>query len=367
MSRKNDQPQERPEKHRINEEAATWHVRIQNGDVQMDDPDYLEWLAISPAHGAAMRRARELWALVGDEAAAPEMVKARRDALNHSGKAASKRWSVFGRAPGYLKVAAAAAMIALVGAPTLMLMSERNDRTVVAEAPIVDTYQTDIAETRIVTLADNSRVSLDASTTLTVRYSSEARDIELKEGQAHFDVAKDEARPFRVTAGDQTIVATGTAFNIELVGEEVLVTLLEGEVIVTDNAVLERVVATNPNATAPRTPQRPAPVKMKPGQLLVASVEAAPQIVEDTNIEKTNAWRDGKVFLEGDSLVAAVARMNRYSRIELTVADEALVDLRLSGVFNAGDTDAFIEAVEAYFPIEARRMSASRIEFHSST
>ena len=56
--------------------------------------------------------------------------------------------------------------------------------------------------------------------------------------------------------------------------------------------------------------------------------------------------------------------MNRYSRIRLFVADDSLNVLEVGGIFNAGDTDAFIEALEAAFPIEARRMSASLIELH---
>ena len=366
MSQKEKNLEIRGDKRRINEEAAAWHIRIRNGDVADHNAAYLAWLSASPDHEAAMKRAEKLWVIFGAEAAAPEIMKARRDALDQSGKAAARRWSAFRRAPRYLKLAAAVAVVALVGAPGVMLLMERQASRAVAEASVTEAYRTAIAETRVVTLADNSRISLDALTALTVKYTDEARDIELLEGQAHFDVAKDLTRPFRVTAGGQTVLATGTAFNVELVGEEVLVTLLEGEVMVTDNMVLQRPDprAANMAGDAPAIAARPAPVKMRPGQLLVASLETAPQLVDNTNLEKTNAWRAGKVFLEGDSLSAAVTRMNRYSRIKLTVADEGLADLRLSGVFNAGDTDAFIEAVEAYFPIEARRMSASRIEFH---
>ena len=49
---------------------------------------------------------------------------------------------------------------------------------------------------------------------------------ELLSGQARFDVAHDAARPFSVHAGGQTVVATGTAFNVDLLGPQVLVTLI---------------------------------------------------------------------------------------------------------------------------------------------
>ena len=372
MSQKETTTIEREHRRRLNEEAAAWCIRIQNGDVSEDDAAYLDWVSATPDHAAAMRSAAALWAMFGEGATSPEIMKARRDALDQTGRTAARRWSAFRRSPRMPKLAAAAAAAVLAATPAIIMTTGRQDsatiaETVIAEAVIAETYRTAIAETRVVTLADNSRVSLDALTVLSVNYTEQGRDIELIEGQAHFDVARDLSRPFRVTAGDQTVVATGTAFNVELVGDEVLVTLLEGEVVVTDNSVLRapdrraEQVSVDP-ASAPA-----APVKMRPGQLLVASVQTAPRLVDDTNIEKTNAWRDGMVFLEGDSFSAAVARMNRYSRIELTVADHTLSDLRISGVFNAGDTDAFVEAVQAYFPIEARRVSASRIEFHPRT
>ena len=72
-------------------------------------------------------------------------------------------------------------------------------------------------------------------------------------------------------------------------------------------------------------------------------------------------------MLVDDPLSVAVARMNRYSQIRLVVADDSLDELGVSGVFNAGDTDAFVEALEAYFPVDARRVSASRIEIHPRT
>ena len=345
------------QRRRINAEAAAWHLRFRDGTADEGSSDYLDWLASSPDHGAAMERARNTWDVFGDHAVAPEVVKARRDALDRSGKFAARRWAVFGSVPRPAKAMAAAVMLAVVMTPVFFFWQQADNRPANG-VTAVQVFETDIGETRIVTLSDNSRVSLDAFTRLKLRYTEDERDIELERGQAHFDVATDPTRPFRVTAGDQVVTATGTAFNVEMVGDDVLVTLLEGEVVVTEAPAAQPIQASSPVDVPP-----PAH-KLRPGQLLVASARHEPQIVDEVNVQKTNAWRDGKVFLEGDSLSVAVARMNRYSRIKLSVADDSLEALRISGVFNAGDTDAFVEAVEAYFEIDARRMTSSRIELH---
>lgn len=347
------------DRRRNNAEAAVWLLRFENETADENSPDYLNWLAASPDHGEAMKRARSTWRVFGDHAAAPEMVRARRDALDRSARFAAGRWAAFRSVPQAMKVMAAAVLLAAVAAPMSFFWHQHGSRPA-NETAVVQVFETDIGETRVVTLSDNSRVSLDAFTRLNVRYTADGREIELERGQAHFDVAEDRARPFRVMAGNQTVTATGTAFNVEMIGTDVLVTLLEGEVVVTD-----ALAAKSPTSSLQANRAAPPALKLKPGQLLVASARQRPQIIDKTNMQKTNAWREGKVFLDGDSLSVAVARMNRYSRIKLSVADESLEVLRISGIFNAGDTDAFVEALEAYFPVDARRMTSSSIELHS--
>ena len=363
---------------RILEEAAVWCMRLEAGEASENSPDYRAWLEASDKHQDAMARARITWGVLGDHAKSPELTKARSDALSRSTDSAARRWQPLKSGRGLagarfgwrVRATAAALVVALIAVPVALLQFSGEQPTTneplaaSAEAAPVR-YVTDVAETRIVTLADNSRISLDAATQVSVSYTATARDITLLAGQAHFDVAKDATRPFRVTAGDRTIVAIGTAFNIELIGDEVLVTLLEGEVVITDaDASSQKVPAPSRGSDHTTLASSSAPVKLEPGQQLLAVRDKTPRIDAAPNIEKTTAWRQGKVFLEEDMLPVAVARMNRYSRIRLIVADDSLNLLEVGGVFNAGDTDAFIEALEAAFPIEARRMSASLIELH---
>ena len=77
------------------------------------------------------------------------------------------------------------------------------------------------------------------------------------------------------TAGDQTVLATGGAFNVEMVGDDVLVTLLEGEVIVTDARNEEHRLTVDALGTEDMTAV-PSSVKLKPGEQLLASVAAPP-------------------------------------------------------------------------------------------
>src|SRR5262249_6139101 len=72
-----------------------------------------------------------------------------------------------------------------------------------------------VGERRSITLADGSRVDLDADSALSVAFSDAQRRITLERGRAFFQVAKDPARPFIVAAGAGEIRALGTAFDVK--------------------------------------------------------------------------------------------------------------------------------------------------------
>ena len=82
------------------------------------------------------------------------------------------------------------------------------------------------------TLADGSKLHLNTNSVVTVDFSSTARNIVLLKGEAHFEVAHDTSRPFSVTAGNNTVTAVGTAFNMQYVDDNAF------ELVVTDGKVL---------------------------------------------------------------------------------------------------------------------------------
>jgi transmembrane sensor len=69
-------------------------------------------------------------------------------------------------------------------------------------------------------------MTINSASELTVRMAKGSREIEIAQGEAWFDVAKDASRPFIVTAGKVRARAVGTAFSVRRreTGVEVLVT-----------------------------------------------------------------------------------------------------------------------------------------------
>lgn len=314
-------------------EAAAWRVRLTESGLE-SCAGFEEWMS-DPANAAAWAQVSEPWDRIGDEATSPEIMAARAAALSRARKNAQVRWTTRRRLP-----AIAAAMVVMIG---------------VAAAGVggwvwwdaqPDVYRTEDGERRVVRLADGSTISLDAASEVRVRYTEDARRLELVDGQARFEVARNPDAPFSVQARDQRIVATGTAFNVDLLGSRVLVTLIEGQVEVMNVPRLDR--ATDAPEVAERAP---SPVVLEPGeQLVVGPAEPASVIAVSTT--RTTAWETGRVEFENEPLSSAVERISRYGSRNIRV-EGAVRDLAISGVFRAGDVDTFIDAVTAYLPVEA--------------
>lgn len=316
------------------EEAAAWRLRIFGEDepCPADAEAFERWLSASLGHQEAFDRSGAAWDLFEPHAAEPEVIRARRDALEFARQSGARRWANrLTRRAGF-RIAASLAAAAVLGAVTWPIIDG------------VDVYRTRLGERREVTLLDGSRVALDSDSRVSVHYTRDARRLTLEKGQARFDVAHNSARPFSVTAGDRRVVATGTAFNIELLGKRVNVTLIEGSVVV---ATLTKA---QPLAPAPK----PAKViSLKAGQQLVATAGLPTEQVAPAKLDDATAWQRGKIVLDNLSLEDAAIRVNRYADRKVVVADPTAAAMTVSGVFQAGDPETFARAMAQYLDLQA--------------
>lgn len=209
-------------------------------------------------------------------------------------------------------------------------------------------YATQVGQRSTVTLQDGSTVELNAKSIIRVRFTATQRRVDLLSGQALFHVAKGSQRPFVVAAGDREIVAIGTEFDVRRDSSSVRVTLVEGRVAVTQPPV-------DFNSETPRqwSLQKPASgaVYLEPGQQSVTQEASGVTRVVSVDVQKVIGWRDGRVSFEDVTLVDALIEMNRHSLRQIRLADPALAQQRISGTFRAGEQQAFVEALESYFPL----------------
>jgi transmembrane sensor len=276
-----------------------------------------------PRSAAAFEKVADIWEGVGRSANRPEFLALREQAIARARRASQRRWSQpWGVLQRWRALVAGIAAIAIT-AGTVWQVSPYGFRPGVS--------RTGIGEQRTLELSDHTRVALDSSTRIRTTMTADTRTVEITQGQVQFFVAHEVARPFKVIAGGHTIVALGTVFTVEYDAHFVRVDMMEG-----------RVAVVAPDA-----------IELTAGEEARFSPDGRATVTPQADIEAATAWRGGKVIFRAERLGEAIQRLNRYSHVQLQIDDAELADLRVSGVFEAGDNRGFADAMTAYLPVVA--------------
>jgi transmembrane sensor len=315
-------------------EAAAWVARLHgSGRSRALEAGFKRWLQADPEHVRAFEIATEAWEIGGS---------IPRGALPRIADPASGRRAPRALMRSCLPIAAALTTV-VVG--TLLYVNR--------EQPAVTT---NVGEQRMLTLDDGSRIFLNTDTRLFVQEEPARRHVRFDSGEALFDVTRNPARPFVVTVGDKEVVALGTSFVVRHDRERLAVTLVQGEVAVSP------VSASRAEAAESHGENQDRATVLTPGQRLTFADDHPPKLDEPA-LEKVTAWRRGEVILEKTRLQDAADEMNRYSAVKIVIDDALTGDIRVSGIFRAGDSVRFAQAVgETYhLPVhhDARRIVIS--------
>lgn len=342
---------------RIEEQAASWAIRVAGGLSAQDESELEQWLASDARHRGALAYAQAVWqdmdrvnALAGGANGSESRLLSPRDdgsgsgAAIQSGGVASRHGSRQGRteripAKRWLVAAALALFccgLLLYGLQSQYFAGER--------------YETPIGGTASVPLQDGSQVTLNTSSRVRVTMTLEERRIELQQGEAFFDVAKEKSRPFVVRAGALRVVAIGTQFSVRRDDDGLQVVVTEGRVRLegdVENARDQIVEA----GQAARITSR--------SHLVLAQLPAGAA-------QRRLAWRDGKVEFDGESLREAVAEMNRHNRRKIAVDDPVLAARPVIGIFPANDPEGFATTVAAALQaLEIEKADAIHLSVHA--
>lgn len=201
-------------------------------------------------------------------------------------------------------------------------------------------YRTAVGEQRVIELADGSTVRLDTNSAVRVRFERGQRGLVLERGQALFTVAHDADRPFIVNAGDTSVTAVGTVFDVRRQGPTAQITLVSGVVKVEakSGGAQRRLIA---GEQATLTPAGP----------LIRTVDA----------DTVTAWSSGRLIFRDKPLAQAVAEVNRYLDEPIVLNAPDLGSASVNGVVRTGDRAAFVEMAAATFGLRVDRDPKGRV------
>ena len=338
----------------VDARAAAWLARRDRGGWSDADAAGLEaWLDEATAHRVAFLRLQAAWEECGrlqalgaglqdgppergrwTNGAAPGMPSAQAPA----GEGFALETLVF--APRHRRPAGTPRMGGWAGlAATVVLAAGLALGWQWQSAVDASTHSTAIGGIDTVPLADGSRTVLGSDSRIEVRLSRGERRIELQQGEAFFEAAKDPRRPFVVEAGERRVVAVGTRFSVRRDGPDLRVVVTEGRVRLESGPDGGR---RRPMATLPA------------GSVALATATGV--MVQSGSVDEAErlvGWQDGLLSFSDVTLAEAAAEFNRWNARPILVADEAAAALRIGGSFRWSNAEGFARLLEQGFPIRA--------------
>ena len=375
-----------PDRDIIEDEALEWLIRL-DADNPLDKSEERvldEWLARSPVHREALRSLNVFWsnANVLGSLAEPSSVICllQKRCLSYFQPLIDrKRSAIF------------ATMLVLgfgmfgLGGFNLKNSADTNGL-----------YVTAVGQQKTVTLADDSIIQLNTNSQVQVDYSNGFRNIRLLQGEAHFDVAKNKNKPFRVYAGSGRVQAVGTAFNVYLRGSDVDVFVTEGRVAVASilniddqlpidadasNSHASTAVADDTDAYIATRVNGLGEISAGQGALLKIAeavgvdddaqgaqrfeLELVPDFTSSAGHPKKNhplAWRKGLIIFSGESLEQVIAEISRYTPVQIEIVNPELRNIEIGGQVEVGDTDSMFKALEVNFGLTIKRISYNHVQ-----
>ena len=308
------------------EQASLWAARLDGDTLDRAQRAELDaWLAENPAHRALLTRYCQLSTDLEEQV--PALVAAGRIAMPATHATPQRRGWTF---PRFASLTLAAAAAVAVG-----FMVFRSGQP-------VENFATAVAQRRTHTLADGTRVELNAHTTLRFEHDATGRRARLAGGEALFIVAKDSARPFTVETPVGSVRVTGTTFNVRT----------EPGTVAFEVTVVEGSVQVRPGDTGGTEPA--IPLALGAGDRFTADAAGGKvRALKADQLDDVLAWRQGVIIFDDVPLREAAARFAYHHGTSIQVAP-AVAGEKVGGRYNLDDLRGFLVGIESFLPVTVK-------------
>ncbi|QXI23735.1 FecR family protein [Pseudomonas iranensis] len=305
--------------------ALAWLSLLHDRPSTGDQLTFSQWLRADPAHAEAYAQAQVIWEL----SESPARTLADEDALALQGylramdaprRSPMLRWS------GALALAACLLLMVSLGTGWQAQRWLDDLRADHVSAP---------GEIRTVTLADQSRVTLDADSAIAVDFSHGQRRVQLIRGAAFFSVTHT-GDPFVVAAEQGEARVLGTQFEVRRQPHGAQVTVLSGRVAVTADEHGQQQILTA-------------------GQQ-VAYADGSAEKLHAVDSEAQLAWRQGWLTYYKTTLADVVEDLRRYYPGRIVLLNDELAARKVSGSFPSKDPQAVLNSLQGVLGFEQHRV-----------
>jgi transmembrane sensor len=206
-------------------------------------------------------------------------------------------------------------------------------------------------------LPDGSVVELKDGSRISIAFEPLVRRVDLVNGEAHFQVAKNKDRPFVVVIGSVEVRAVGTAFSVQRSDASVEVLVTEGRVTLDKRNV-------RPGEAGAAPEKAPAPTTIATldaghrATVGIADTGAempalAIEPVSEPEVSERLSWRIPRLEFTQTPLVEVIEMINQHGGARLSLGDHSLGGVRISGVLRADHIETLLRLLDTEDGIKA--------------
>lgn len=336
------------------DQASDWLAKLDRGLTGQEEIALQEWLTETPANRKTLLKMAEMWDMMDSLSRLtdlfPQPIQGKKRTYH---------------AP--MALAATVLVAVFVSVWATLIWNQRSttvENSGVAHSIGEQHFNTGTGEKSTIVLADGSRLILNTNSLVKARFTPDQRAIYLERGEVHVQVEKDKQRPFNVFVGQRVIQAVGTEFNLEITDTQKI------ELIVTEGKVIVAVQPISADLSVPQTRANVLPVikeishTLEAGQKVVLGDQEELEEVQQITLEEIKvklSWRGGNLIFRGESLEQAINEIERYTPVEFEILDENLKQIRVAGLFKAGDVDGLLNTLEKNFNVTYERIGSEKV------
>ncbi|WP_347904205.1 FecR family protein [Pseudomonas purpurea] len=199
--------------------------------------------------------------------------------------------------------------------------------------PMLADYRSPIGQRRTWQLSDGSQLQLNTNSSVDVRFDGQQRLIRLLEGEILLTGAAD-SRPLQVQTAQGLLQAHSARLNVRQFSARTQLAVFDGSVEL--------------------LPKHGAPLRIEKSRQLSFSAQGAdPSRALDAN---SGAWADGMLVAAHMRLADFLDELGRYRRGQLH-CDPKVADLLISGSYPLDDSERILELLEISLPVNVKRFT----------
>jgi len=272
---------------------------------------------------------RQIWEETSNEAdeLIDQSLQATKEKIRSTEKGSSRIFTI----PKLSRYAAIFLLPIITGITVWFIMENRQQDMEMAEWHIPDT------EVQTILLSDGSIIQVNSGSVLIhpKEFSGKSRSVYLS-GEAFFDIARIEKKPFTVKVNGQDIEVLGTKFNVMAYPNDSLLitTLQEGSV--------RLITAGHQQSTT-----------LKPNQQFIYNKITGVTQLNDTDAKLSSSWTTGYYHFPGQSLQSILHRLGQVYGVNFSINSDNLKRKVLNATFYREQTiEDILEIINITIPFK---------------